>query len=149
MESSLNPNIRIEIQDGFKARSIVDAFYKANGSPHTARPQDTFFLAFDGEKLIGCVRFCIEEETAMLRSMRVDANYQGQGVGRKLLEEFQNYLNLHQIRDTYCIPYEHLDKFYALIGFKIADPETTPDFLLERIATYRLTGQKYLCMWRP
>lgn len=64
-------NIRIEQVQGKDATPAVDEFYKRNGSKGTAREDDLFFIAYSGDKIVGCVRFCIEEGIPLLRTMYV------------------------------------------------------------------------------
>jgi hypothetical protein len=61
------------ILDGAKARDLVDPLYVKNGKSPCARDSDVFFVAMDGSTLLGCVRYCVEEGTPMLRTMLVDA----------------------------------------------------------------------------
>ncbi len=136
---------------GVEAASVVNPFYAANNTSHMARPDDLFFLAFSAGELIGTVRFCIEEEAPMLRSMMIHRDYRSRGVGHKLLSDFANYLDAHAHRGTFCLPYGHLVKFYGFIGFeKIAEADA-PTFLIERLKQYRAKNPAtdYICMRRP
>ncbi len=141
--------IRIEIQDGARVKSTVDHFYQKNGSQGRARPDDLFFLALQGDQLLGCVRFCVEEKTPLLRTMMVDESSRRKGIGQLLLQAFEEHLEQNDIRNVYCIPFAHLDRFYGSIGFEVLNLSEAPAFLHERIQTYREGGKKYLCMRRP
>ena len=109
--------MKIEVASGREVQQAVDAFYSSNGSDAKARPDDLFFLAMEEESMIGCVRYCVENEVPMLRTMRVARAYQRQGVGLAMLTRFVHYLDEHQIRNVFCLPYAHLDRFYGLRGF--------------------------------
>lgn len=141
--------LQFKIQSGNQVEALVNDFYKKHDSPHKARPTDIFFLAMAQERLVGTVRYCVEENTPLLRSMRVDTEFHGQGIGRQLLKNFESYLEERKIRNTYCLPYGHLDKFYRIIEFQTVEWQDTPSFLKERLLTYRQTGKQYLCMRRP
>jgi N-acetylglutamate synthase-like GNAT family acetyltransferase len=143
------PDIAIEIEEGRHVQQLVDSFYKNNGSTGRARPDDVFFLAMSGEALIGCVRYCVESGTPLLRTMRVRQDYQRQGVGLALLTRFSAYLDTHGIRDVFCLPYSHLESFYGLVGFVRLRPYEAPAFLQERLRLYDSAGAQYLCMRRP
>lgn len=114
-----------------------------------ARLDDIFFLAMMDETLIGCVRYCIENNTPMLRTMRVDTNHQRRGVGLALLASFAAYLDDRNIRNVFCLPYSHLEAFYGRIGFGRVHQNSAPRFLQERLRGYDPTGTHYLCMKRP
>lgn len=129
--------VRIQLIPGSEAASLVDPFYEQEGKSHRARNSDLFFVAFIENIIVGVCRFCVEENTPMLRSMIIHAPLRSQKIGAKILESFARYLDENNYRPTYCIPYGHLGKFYGLIGFKIIKGEDAPAFLQERIQTYR------------
>src|SRR5712671_2626479 len=138
--------MNIEIAQGGEVQQTVDAFYASNGSNAKARPDDLFFIARAGDAVIGCVRYCVEYDVPMLRTMRVANAYQRQGVGLALLTRFVNYLDEHQIRDVFCLPYAHLDRFYGLRGFMTLPGSQAPAFLQERLHAYDPAGALYICM---
>lgn len=86
--------------------------------------------------MICAVRFCVENEIALLRSMLVAEEFRGKGVGQLLLREFEDFLNSKKVDRTYCIPYRHLIDFYGKIGFKEIPLHQVPLFLLERFLSY-------------
>lgn len=133
----MNTTVRIQVIPGSEAAAIVDPFYEREGKTHRARNSDLFFAAFIENNIVGVCRFCIEEDTPLLRSMIVHAPLRAQKIGARILESFASYLEKNSIRSTYCIPYEHLGKFYGLIGFKVIKEEDAPAFLQERILGYR------------
>jgi N-acetylglutamate synthase-like GNAT family acetyltransferase len=142
-------NIEITLRWGREVAQVVDSFYESNGSPGRARPDDLLFLAIAGETLVGCVRYCVEDETPMLRTMQVHRDYRRQGIGLSLLNRFAQYLDAQGDRNVYCLPYPHLENFYGRIGFVRVSPDHAPEFLQERLRTYDPTGTRYLCMRRP
>src|SRR4029453_16101048 len=98
----------IRLCDGAEALPLVDPFYEKNGRQRCARDEDLFFIAMD-DVVLACVRFCVENDTPMLRTMMVDAEHRRRGIGSQLLRKFVGYLDTHQIRNVYCLPYAHLD----------------------------------------
>ena len=121
---------------GYSARESVDSFYEVNQKPHKARDSDIFFIAYDMDKIIGTVRFCVEENVPLLRSMLISESYRRRGVGQLLLREFESYLIKMNISKSFCIAYSHLEHFYGLIGFKKIIPSDAPNFLHERFSSY-------------
>lgn len=94
-------------------------------------------------------RFCVEENTPLLRSMIVHAPLRAQKIGAKILESFALYLDENKIGPTYCLPYDHLGNFYGLIGFKIINDGEAPLFLQERVQNYRKnSSDPYMVMRR-
>lgn len=132
-----NSAVHIQLIEGFKATPIVDPFYEQEGKSHRARSSDLFFAAFMENSIVGVCRFCVEEDTPLLRSMIIHEPLRSQKIGSKILESFAQYLDHNNFRSTYCIPYDHLGNFYGRIGFKIINEEDSPVFLQERIQEYR------------
>jgi N-acetylglutamate synthase-like GNAT family acetyltransferase len=141
--------IEILILDGAKAGDLVNPFYVKNGGSPCARDSDVFFLAMDSSTLLGCVRYCVEEGTPMLRTMMVDEAHRGRGIGSQLLREFERYLESSEIHGVYCLPYSHLDGFYAAAGFERVQTGQAPTFLQTRMRSYDPSGTSYLVMRRP
>ncbi len=136
-----------------ESAKIVDPFYASQGASHEAREADLFFVASRGDEILGTVRYCEEFGTAMLRSMMIAESDRRAGVGRMLLQAFENHLKALGEPEAFCLPYSHLVGFYGLIGFElIVDESLAPPFLQERLADYRAKytafGKKYVCMRR-
>lgn len=142
-------DLKVQPISGNLASDLVNPLYARNGSKHVSRDSDIFFVAFYKDLAIGSVRYCLEKNTHMLRSMMIDEAFRKQGVGSMLLGAFQHYVDTHGFQDIFCLPYQHLEKFYGSIGFRSIPPESTPKFLFERFQQYSTTGKKYLCMLRP
>jgi N-acetylglutamate synthase-like GNAT family acetyltransferase len=141
--------MKIEMIKGLDASDIVNPFYQAHAGKAVARDADLFFVAFMNDKVVGAVRFCVENEVPMLRSMMIDKDYRRQKIGQQLLTAFNEYLEQNKVQNTFCLPYAHLIEFYGSIGFqKIAESEA-PLFLQERLAEYRKKPDQFTCMMRP
>lgn len=144
----MNP-VRIDLVPGQKIKSAIDAFYKKNGSKATARDEDLFFVAFSATQIIGCVRYCMEENTPLLRTMYVDLSFRKKGVGRLLLQSFKKYLDENEIHNVFCLPFPHLQKFYGGIGFEVVPSRQVPSFLIDRATAYATNGMTTIYMRRP
>jgi N-acetylglutamate synthase-like GNAT family acetyltransferase len=143
-------SVRIELIPGRDAAPVVDPFYEQEGKTHRARSSDLFFAAFVEQSIVGVCRFCVEEETPMLRSMIIKSDFRSHKIGSKVLRSFAEYLDKNGFRSTYCIPYVHLRSFYGQIGFEMIDERDAPAFLQERIQSYRENNpEKFMIMLRP
>jgi N-acetylglutamate synthase-like GNAT family acetyltransferase len=138
-----NP-LTIKTLSGLEIAKEVDIFY----GKALARGTDLFFVAFIKGELVGSVRFCVEENFPLLRSMQIKESAQRQQIGTKLLLEFENHLKQMNIKDTYCLPYAHLTSFYGQIGFNLIDESKAPYFLQERLVDYRKKPGQFICMHR-
>ena len=116
-------------------QEVVEFFHKhTNRSFHSS---NILFQARVDGVLIGLVRLCHEENRYILRSMEIKNEYQGQGIGTKLLLAFQTYVDQQDLDPVYCLPYAHLEKFYGQIGFVKIEDQELPAFLKLRVEAYR------------
>lgn len=148
MSDDVLSSIQIRRRKGSEVAELVDALYAAHGSSAKARPDDLFFLAFFNDDLIGCVRFCIEENVPLLRTMRIADSWKRKKIGLALLKDFAAYLDSEKISNVFCLPYSHLPGFYGNIGFEMVSEKETPLFLLERLKGYKAKGLDCLIMRR-
>jgi hypothetical protein len=49
---------------------------------------------------------------------------------------------------AWCLPYEHLVRFYARAGYAVVQAGDLPAFLAERLARYLAQGQRVVAMRR-
>lgn len=145
----MNTTVRVRLIPGPEAAPVVDPFYEQEGKSHRARDRDLFFVAFKDDIIVGVCRFCVEEGTPLLRSMIVHAPLRSNRIGTKLLECFADYVDRNSLGPIFCIPYDHLEKFYGLVGFRVIHEADAPLFLQERIRTYRKnSSDKFMFMRR-
>ena len=107
----------IFIAAGAQVKAEVDAFYSSQSRDSRIDPSDVVVGQRDGKGLAGVVRLCFEQGFVSLRSMQVRQDLQRQGVGSQLLRRFVQLLDEQKINYVYCMPYAHLESFYAQIGF--------------------------------
>jgi N-acetylglutamate synthase-like GNAT family acetyltransferase len=135
------------VYEGKEIRQEVDDFYEKHKRLTRARDTDIFIVAESPGGIIGSVRFCVEDGVPMLRGMLVDEKFRGLGIGMRLLKEFEIYLNEHNYKNCHCLPYAHLDKFYATVGFRKIDVGIPP-FLQQRMEEYNSKNMGVICMRR-
>jgi GNAT superfamily N-acetyltransferase len=123
----------------------VGEFYQAASYGGGVSEHDVILAAKSGGRMVGVVRLCTEEGVVVLRGMQVAPAFQRQGVGRALLARCIPYLEQGV---AYCLPYEHLVRFYGQAGFRPAATDELPLFLARRLAGYLASGQKVVGMRR-
>jgi len=138
----------IQKVSGEDAEPIVGPLYHSEGNGIEVRPTDLFFVGFVDQDVVASVRFCVEEQTPMLLTMRIAKRVQRNGLGLNMLKVFEEYLNINNIRRTYCLPYAHLEQFYGSIGFRTTPIESAPAFLQQRLRENRKKGYDVICMMR-
>lgn len=82
--------------------------------------------------------------------MQVRNDLQGKGIGRLVLQRFQELTDELRIDQVYCIPYGHLEYFYGIINFAKIESAEAPDFLVQRANDYhnRNPTKKFILMFR-
>lgn len=123
----------------------VGRFYKTVGYGGGMSEADVTLAATMKGRLVGAVRMCTEDGVIVLRGMQVAPALQRMGIGHALLDHCVPYLNKGA---AYCVPYEHLVKFYGQVGFVETPPELLPAFLAQRLAGYVVSNRRTLAMKR-
>ena len=120
--------------------------YEAWGYREGIKPEDIAWLAMSGEDLIGTVRVAPENDTLVLRGMRIAEVWRRQGIGKQMLDVIAAWL---ENRECYCVPYTHSLAFYGRIGFTEISAEVAPAFLATRLREYNRRGLHVALMYRP
>ena len=130
---------------GASGLAEVSEFYDTVGYGGGVSPSDVIIVARSAGRMLGAVRLCTEGGVMVLRGMHVTPALHGKGIGRVLLDHCVPYLDRGP---AYCVPYEHLVKFYGQVGFVVALPASLPAFLAERLAGYTAANRRTLAMRR-
>lgn len=85
-----------------------------------------FWLALDGDKLIGSVGIEAYGNAGLLRSVCVDAAYRNQGIARQLFEVARQEARRQAIRDLYLLT-TTADQYFDQLGFVRVERITVPD----------------------
>lgn len=82
--------------------------------------QSWHFIALDKNEVIGCVVLVpLSSNTAQLIQMAVKSSYQGQGVGKQLIDILVEFSTNEGITTIECHARENAVRFYARLGFEI------------------------------
>ncbi|MBI2503627.1 MAG: GNAT family N-acetyltransferase [Candidatus Latescibacteria bacterium] len=115
---------------------VEDLAHMAKRTPGTRQ-----VLAEEEGRIIGALRLCQEQGTLVLRGMRVQKEWQRQGVGTRLLQVANERIGQ---RTCYCLPHPYLEGLYGRIGFEQVKPASVPRFLRLRQVEYRERGVETL-----
>lgn len=76
-------------------------------------------MAVDGNRIIGVARMQnITPIQAQVRYMAVDDDYQGRGVGRKIMHYIEDYARDHHIEEIFLHARENAVPFYNALGYQ-------------------------------
>jgi N-acetylglutamate synthase-like GNAT family acetyltransferase len=123
----------------------VELFYKETGYSPSANPQDAVVLAESGGRIVGALRLVEEQDTLVLRGLRVREALRRKGVGSGLVAAADFFIGG---RECFMIPFRHLEGFYARYGFARIEAQAAPGFLGERLGKYRQMGLDVILMAR-
>ncbi|GLS91418.1 hypothetical protein GCM10007916_24870 [Psychromonas marina] len=121
------------------ALNELSDFYLQCGYGGDVSPADEVFYVMDENKLVAVLRLALEEGVCILRGMQVLPCLRGNNLGRQLLSYMIENLPA-QHPAVFCLPHQHLTRFYQHAGFMIATPKTVPNFLIARRAKYIKKG---------
>jgi GNAT superfamily N-acetyltransferase len=82
------------------------------------RHSDLFLTAWDGADLVGCARVLTDYAArALICDVIVHPNYQGQGIGRLLVEAVETHPALRDV-EMLCLFTTHKRDFYTHLGWE-------------------------------
>ena len=108
----------------------VKKFYKKYGCQWNINSRDYILIAEKKDKIKGVIRINEENGYPILMGVLVDEVYRRQGIAKKMLNEAEQYL---QAKETYCITYVHLKRFYKQFGYEAMEFKKAPVFLKEAL----------------
>lgn len=84
-----------------------------------------FYVAIDGDKLIGCgALHIVWTDMAEVRSIVVDDGYQGRGIGRLLIDHMVEEAEFLRIPKLFAFTYEQ--QFFEAMGFSVIEHSSMP-----------------------
>lgn len=86
----------------------------------------SYFVAKDGQKIVGFCSLHIHTITlAEIRSLVVDSNYRGNGIGKKLVQEAIKEAIFYGLEEILVLTYQK--EFFEKLGFVEISKEKIPD----------------------
>jgi N-acetylglutamate synthase-like GNAT family acetyltransferase len=128
----------ISVDTSKRDLSEINAFYAQFDYRGTVSRDDIIVAATDEERLIGIARLCSEENVSVLRGMYILPAYQRQGVGTRMLHQFDKLIGK---KECWSIALAYLENFYGQIGFRFIEERKAPPHLLARIESYRIRNR--------
>lgn len=111
-----------ELIQGYAAQGIM----LPRSREALARNIDTFYVAQDGDRLIGCGSLCrLGNDLVEIRSLGIVDGYKGQGIGSQLVDSLMEEARKLKIPKVMALTYEA--KFFQKNGFQIVDKEIFPE----------------------
>jgi amino-acid N-acetyltransferase len=89
----------------------------------------TFVVARDGKRIVGCGGSEAYQFAALIRSIAVDPEYRGHGIGRRLTRELLDRLASRGLREFYLLTTD-AEEYFKKRGFKTIDRDEVHPQLL-------------------
>ena len=90
---------------------------------------DQMLVARDGSRIAGCAALELYEGGALLRSVAVDAEHRGTGLGSDLTRAALRLAEEHGIRAVYLLT-TTAERFFPRFGFEVIDRADVPDSVM-------------------
>ena len=126
-------------------RRKLNAFYLEQEYHSDWSTVERAFVIFDNDNIVASVKVEKSLNVSILRGMYIATDFQGKGLGTKLIKHIKPILNE---TTAYCMPFEHLECFYRQIGFKKVNLDRYPEFLKARYLGYEAQGHQIIPMMR-
>jgi amino-acid N-acetyltransferase len=111
-----------ELIQGYAAKGIM----LPRSREALARNIDTFVVAEDEGRLIGCGSLCrLGSDLVEIRSLGIVEGYKGQGIGSRLVDALMEEARALNIPKVMALTYEA--SFFQKNGFQIVDKEIFPE----------------------
>ncbi len=124
-----SPQTKQEFFDYYDLRwRILRApWYQPKGSEQDElEGQAIHIIAVENEKIIGCGRAHFNNnEEAQIRYMAVEKDWQGKGIGKKILDELENKVIEKGAKKIILHARENVVNFYKRNGYKVVKPSHT------------------------
>ena len=120
-------NQRIEPCTALQLPAFLELLRSA-GLPEAglARHADTLLLgAWEGERLVGCAAVEVYDRFGLLRSVAVESDSRGSGLGRRLTQAALNQARGRRLAAVYLLT-ETAESFFAAQGFTRTDRASAP-----------------------
>ena len=97
--------------------------------------------------LKGCVGLEVYEESAVLRSVAVDPEYQKQGIGTELVQAVEEHARTQRVRVLYLLT-TTAEAFFAQRGYTRTDRDSVPQSVAQSIEFRSICPKSAVCMSR-
>ena len=120
-----SPKTESEFEDYFELRWRIlrKPWNQPQGSEQDADEDISYHLmAIDNDQVIGVARLQFtNNNSAQLRYMAVDNNYQKQGIGRSIVEHMETYAMQHKANELFLNARDNALIFYKKLGYEITE----------------------------
>ena len=107
---------------------------------------ESFYLAFDADRIIGCAAAEQHGHSILIRSVAVDSAYRCRGIASRLFEALLMRARGTAVRNAYLMS-SSAQAFFARWGFSLLPADKVPSDVRASAAFKRGERTSALCMW--
>jgi len=120
-----SPKTKREFEDYFELRWRIlrKPWNEPQGSEQDDDEDSSYHLMVtESDKVIGVARLqFVNNNSAQLRYMAVDNNYQKQGIGRRVIGHLEAYAKQHEANELFLHARDNALVFYKKLGYEITE----------------------------
>ena len=135
-----SPRTEDEFEKYFELRWRIlrKPWNEPRGSEKDLDEYNSFHLmAIDNNDVIGVARLqFVKDKQAQLRYMAVDEKHQGQGIGKRLLNQMETYASGQNAKEIFLHARENAVGFYEKLGYEIIEKSY---LLFDSIQHYKMS----------
>lgn len=105
----------------------------------------TFIVAYDGDRLAGCAGSEAYQFAALIRSVAVNPEYRGVGLGRRLVRQLLDRLSSRGLREFYLLTVD-AEEYFRKRGFRTIDRDEIHPQLLSSAELSGACPDTAVCM---
>jgi len=124
---------------------LAKKFYKSARYPNNIGREDEVYIVRHQSIIIAALKLVQLDQYLILRSMVVSRLHRRAGVGLFMLRCLAEKL---EKRECWCFPFDGLETFYSVIGFRACLPENSPHIIRQKYQQYFSQGKKIFIMKR-
>jgi amino-acid N-acetyltransferase len=106
-----------------------------------------FILGWDGPELVAVIGLEIKNDSALLRSLAVDATYRNRGIATRLVGEIEGYARSMEVDTLYLLTMT-AESFFKKCGYRRIARDSTPDRIQKTTEFQNLCPASAACMVR-
>lgn len=106
---------------------------------------DSFFVAKEAATIVGCAGLEIFDDMGLIRSVAVCSSYQGQGIGRKLVETIHNFSVEKGLKEIYLLT-ESAENYFSKLGYTVIPRDKANPKVKQSIEFISVCPDSAICM---
>ncbi len=105
----------------------------------------SYFIARNSDRLVGCIGLEIYENVGLMRSVAIHPSFQGQGLGRKLVETIHDFSMKNGLKEIYLLT-ETAEHYFPKFGYVVIPREEADPKVKQSVEFTTVCADSGICM---